>query len=271
MMPDFLRDMRDFYQDRYDENGRMARQPLEFLRCKEIISRFLREDAMQIADIGGATGAFSYWLAGMGHSVHLLDYTQSHIEQARKNGEAENLCLESYTCGDARHMPFESGMFDLVLEMGPLYHLQQSQDRMRCLEEAMRTLKDGGILVCEVISRYSNLFEGFADSLIDDALFAAILDENLACGKHNPGDTPYFTTAFFHTPPLIEAELRQAGFCDVSLIAVEGFAFAQNLAQHMDDPARRDTLLKYIRQTESIPELLGVSGHIIATGVKRAR
>ncbi|MDD2476448.1 MAG: class I SAM-dependent methyltransferase, partial [Dysgonamonadaceae bacterium] len=65
----------------------MTRKPLEFLRCKEIISRYLICDEMEIADIGGATGAFSYWLAQLGHRVHLLDFTPLHIEQAKEKGK----------------------------------------------------------------------------------------------------------------------------------------------------------------------------------------
>ena len=77
-------EIQSFYQDKYNEDERMTRMPLEFLRCKEIISRCLNFTKMEIADIGGATGAFSYWLAQMNHIVHLLDYTPSHIEQAKK-------------------------------------------------------------------------------------------------------------------------------------------------------------------------------------------
>jgi ubiquinone/menaquinone biosynthesis C-methylase UbiE len=261
----------DFYQNRYNEDGRMARKPLEFLRCKEIISRYLICDEMEIADIGGATGAFSYWLAELGHRVHLLDYTPLHIEQAKEKGKEKNLKLASYTCGDARQIPYQDEQFDLILEMEPLYHLQDELDRMQCLSEAMRVLKKDGVVICEVISRYANLFEGFQCSLINDEKFIDILDEDLLSGNHSPGDTNYFTTAFFHTPNLIINELEQAGFSDIALVAVEGFANILNVNKFFNDERREELLLKYIRNTESISELLGVSGHYIAIGVKTAK
>lgn len=148
--------------------------------------------------------------------------------------------------------------------MGPLYHLQDNHDRMQCLSEAMRILKNEGIIICEVISRYANLFEGFQCSLINDE----ILDEDLATGNHSPGETSYFTTAFFHTPDLIITELEKAGFSDISLIPVEGLANILNVNDLMNDKRKNELLLKYIRYTESIPELFGVSGHFIAVGVK---
>ena len=268
-MKNLYPEIEDFYQNKYNEDGRMERRPLEYLRCKEIISRYLKHNKMEVADIGGATGAFSFWLALQNHKVHLLDCTPLHIEQAKENSKKNNLELASYICGDARQLPYQNNQFDLVLEMGPLYHLQDNYDRMQCLSEAMRILKNEGIIICEVISRYANLFEGFQCSLIDDERFVEILDENLATGNHFPYETSYFTTAFFHTPDLIIAELKKAGFSDISLIQVEGFATILNVNDLMNDKRKKELLLKYIRYTESIPELFGVSGHFIAVGVKR--
>ena len=271
MMENKYSEIEDFYQNKYNEDGRMSRKPLEFLRCKEIISRHLSLGKMEIADIGGATGSFSYWLAQMNHNVHLLDYVPLHIEQAKENGKKKNINLASYTCGDARQVPYQDEQFDIVLEMGPLYHLQIKSDRMRCLLEAMRILKDGGTIICEVISRYANLFEGFQCNLIDDKKFIQILDDGLLSGNHSPGETSYFTTAFFHTPNEIVNELSEAGFVDITLIAVEGFASILNVSDFLNDECKKELLLKYIRKTESVKELLGVSGHFIAIGNKQIK
>ena len=261
-------ELEDFYQNRYNEDGRMSRMPLEYLRCKEIISRYLAP-AMTIADVGGATGAFSYWLAQQGHTVHLLDYTPLHIEQAKEHGKNLGLALASCICGDARELPYADHSMDLVLLKGPLYHMQDSADRMACLAEAMRVLKVGGTLICEVISQYANVFDGFRGGLIDDERFRQILDENLATGNHNPGDTPYFTTAFFHSPELLRVELEQAGFADITLLPVEGFANALDISAYIDDESKRDILLEYIRKTEAIPSLLGIAGHFMGIAVKK--
>ena len=260
--------IKDFYGNRYNEDGRMARRPLEFLRCKEILSSYLTRDGMEIADIGGATGSFSYWLTRMGHAVHLLDYTPLHIEQAKENGAKNGLALASYTCGDARELPYRDRQFDLALVMGPLYHLQDRADRLRCLLEAKRVLKDGGLVICEAISRYANLFEGFQCNLVDDERFIGILNENLTTGKHTPGDTPYFTTAYFHMADELAGELEEAGFAEIALVPVEGFASAFDANAYLENEQSAELLLKYIRETENIRELFGVSGHFIAVGKK---
>jgi len=256
--------IKTYYQASYDEKGRMKRNPLEFMRSKEIISRYLCKPQMEIADIGGAAGAYSYWLAAQGHRVHLLDFTPPHIEQAKEYGRKNKIQLSSYHCGDARQLPYEDGSFDMVLVMGPLYHLQEKEDRLRCLAEAKRVLKPGGTLLCALISRYASLFDGFGELFINDDRFVSILEKDLATGQHSPGETPYFTSAFFHTPSDIESEMMAAGFSGVDLIAVEGFARAANVAELLKDETQTNLLLEYIKKTERVPELMGMSDHFFA-------
>jgi len=261
-------DVKAFYQEAYNEEGRMERNPLEFIRCKEIIARYLRVGPMEIADIGGAAGAFSYWLAAQRHRVHLLDFTPLHIEQAKRKGRQLGIALASCHCADAHSLPFAPGSLDMALLMGPLYHLQDRDDRLRCLTEASRVLKPGGVLLCEAISRYASLVDGFKYADVKDPSFLDILDRDLATGRHDPGGTSYFTTAFFHTPGELEAEVAEAGFGNIELIAVEGFANAMDSHAILKDKKQGELLLEYIRKTERVPELMGISGHFFATAQK---
>lgn len=66
------------YYQKCNEDIRMEDNPLEYLRCKEIILRYLLKDHMDILDVGGATGAFSFWLAEKGHNVSLIDFAPKH-------------------------------------------------------------------------------------------------------------------------------------------------------------------------------------------------
>lgn len=144
--------IKDFYETSYHENERELFTPIEFLRSREIISRYLAPE-MTIADIGGGPGAYAFWLAELGHFVHLLDLVNKHIRQAREKSLKTGIDLASYTCADARTLPYEDKAFDMVLQMGALYHLMELDDRMQCLHETMRVLKDGGIAICAFISR----------------------------------------------------------------------------------------------------------------------
>ncbi len=130
-----------FYEST-DEKGRGGRETLEYARSKAIVSRYLTKDGMEIADVGGAAGEYSFWLAGRGHRVHLLDLVPKHIEQAKARSRDEGIALASYACADARNLPYGDNSMDLLLLMGALYHLQERDARMECLREAFRPPPD---------------------------------------------------------------------------------------------------------------------------------
>ena len=262
---DELKIVMDLYESA-DEDKRIAREPLEFIRSKNIISRYLKNDAMEIADVGGATGAYSFWLAEMGHRVHLLDLVQKHVDIAKQRGVEKNLPLASYEVADARSLPYKDESMDIVLLMGALYHLQDRNDRIKCLTEARRVLKPNGVMLCTVISRYSALFGYYKYGHID-AINVRIIDESIQQGKYsNPRG---FANAYFHLPNEISSEVLDARFADIQMIAVQGFANAYTPESYMDDEYKLTQMLRHIEMTETMPELLCTSKNIMVAGVKR--
>jgi ubiquinone/menaquinone biosynthesis C-methylase UbiE len=243
---------------------------LEKIRTQEIILRYLRS-SMTIADIGGATGAYSFWLHDMGHKVHLLDAAEFHVEAATKISITENKPLASISLGDARDLPFNDEQFDLVLLFGPLYHLQEKEDRIKAITEAKRVLKKNGILLAATITRYASLFDGFWQGFIDDPAFENIVKGDLEDGNHfNPVNHPmYFTDAHFHSQKEIEEEFNLAGFNNYEVKAVEGFGWlVPDFAKRWNDEASTKQMLVYIRQTENDPIMIGVSAHVMTIAKK---
>ncbi|KNC94874.1 hypothetical protein GM31_09430 [Trabulsiella odontotermitis] len=263
-------DICDFYENNFDEANRFSGNPLEFIRSQDIIKRFLTPAPMVIADVAGATGIYSFWLAEQRHQVHLLDLSSKHIEQARQRGKQSAIQLASFTCGDARQLPWDDNTFDMVLLMGALYHLQESGDRTRCIEECFRVLKPGGRAVFAYISRAASLVDGYKYHFLNDPIFQHIVETDLQTGKHeNPTSNPhYFTTAFFHTPALITQELQQGSFEEIRIFAVEGFASMIDTDKIMQDEHQKGLLLKHLALTEESSELLGISSHLLAVAKK---
>ena len=65
--------------------------------------------------------------------------------------------------------------------------------------------------------------------------------------------------------------MREAGFELDALLAVEGVgAFLADAGRWLDDPARRDRLMRAIRRVEAEPALLRASPHMLAMGRLRA-
>ena len=260
----------DFYQ-KYDEDGRMSRRPLEFARCKEIITRYLSKDKMTILDIGGGTGAFSFWLSEQGHAVSLLDFVPEHIETVHRHEEEKGLRLEASVIGDACCLPFGDNCFDLILLMGPLYHLTQRQDRLKALREAYRVTSPGGTIICETISRFSSLIDGFFLDFIKDPEFAPIMKEDLISGLHRDTSSGrnYFTDAYFHHPDDVPGEIAAAGFRFEKLIAVTSFgSMIPDIETKMKKLDFSKLLLETIKDVECEKSLMGISSHFIGIGKK---
>jgi SAM-dependent methyltransferase len=155
----------------------------------------------------------------------------------------------------------------MVLLLGPLYHLTEAVDRSRALNEARRVLKPGGQLFAAAISRWASALDGLARDLFQDPRFAAIVERDLREGQHrNPTErVDYFTTAYFHRPDELRAELVGAGLVLEGLYGVEGPGWLlSDVTARLADPRRRDDLLRVARLLESEPWVLGVSAHLLA-------
>lgn len=246
---------------------------LEKIRTQEIIKPYLGQTQLRILDVGGGAGAYAYWLKQMGHEVHLLDPSPINLGNAQLIGEENGSALDAIVEGYAENLPYEDNSFDIVLFLGPLYHLTERADRIKALAEAKRVLKINGFIFTAVISRYASLFDGFTRDLVADPEFLPILKQDLQNGQHRneTGNFQYFTTAFFHHPNELKDELTEAGFELTKLLPVESFGWlVPDFADKWKDENYRQLLLQTIRTVEDDETLLGISAHLIGVGWKRS-
>jgi ubiquinone/menaquinone biosynthesis C-methylase UbiE len=240
---------------------------LERLRTQSILARYLPPAPAAIFDVGGAAGVYAFPLLRQGYCVHLIDPVEAHLEQARSHAAAASVELGSITLGDARHLDVRDGSADAVLLFGPLYHLIEHSDRLLALHEARRILKSQGVLFVAAISRFASLIDGLSRGFFEDPDFRKLVAGDLASGQHrNPGNHPdYFTTAYFHEPQQLAAEVREAGFHDVEVLAVEGPAWsAAHFLDTWNDEAQRLDLMKFLSLIEQERSIVGASAHLIA-------
>jgi ubiquinone/menaquinone biosynthesis C-methylase UbiE len=134
--------IRDYYelaneQDRLDD----PQGQIEFERTKEIIQRHLPPPPAIVADVGGGPGRYTLWLAKLGYQVLHRDLMPLHVSQLRQaaNGHPH---IHS-AIADARQLDLADRSADVVLLLGPLYHLEKRRDRIQVLTEAQRVARPG--------------------------------------------------------------------------------------------------------------------------------
>lgn len=253
-------------QERLESTGEGS---LEWARTLDVLERFLPPAPARVQDVGGGPGAYAAWLAARGYDVHLIDPVPLHVAQATA-AATESLAAFTAALGDARALAEPDASADVVLMLGPLYHLTERADRLTALREAYRVLRPCGIVCAVGISRFASLFDGLLFGQLGDPAFAAIVAQDLRDGQHrNPvaSDAPeWFTTTFFHLPPELAGEVEEAGFTLDALLGIEGPG--KYIGAGWTDTANREHIIAAARAVESEPTLLGVSAHIMAVGKK---
>ena len=241
---------------------------LEFARTQVLLERYLPPPPAVVADVGGGPGRYATWLADRGYRVHLVDPIPLHVEQARHAaGVGPGPALASAEVGDARALRLSSESVDVVLLLGPLYHLPERSDRQQVLSEARRVCRPGGVIIAAAISRYASTLDGLNREFLADPAFAAVAAGDRRDGRHiNPSGHPaYFTTAYLHRPQELAAECAEAGLSHEVTLAVEGPGWLlPDLDARLADVQRRAVLLSALAAVEAEPSLLGVSAHLIA-------
>ena len=264
----------DFYQ-RTPEEARLQQGPfqLEEARTRELIQRFAPPPPAIVADVGGAAGAYALWLAEAGYTVYLVDAAPRLVAEAERRSLAARRPLASCRVGDARALELPDEAADVVLLLGPLYHLTDPNDRARALGEAARVLRPGGRLFAAAISRCASALDGLARELLQDPRFSLIVERDLRDGQHrNPTERlDYFTTAYFHRPEELGAEVQSAGLTLDGVFGVEGPGWIlPDIVERMQHADRRETLLAVARMLETEPEVVGSSAHLLAVAQRPA-
>jgi ubiquinone/menaquinone biosynthesis C-methylase UbiE len=261
------------YYDNAPEEDRLGHgtSRLEEARTRELILRHAPAPPAPVIDIGGAAGAYAFWLADRGYEVRLVDATPRLVDVARERNERASRRLVSCEVGDARALVEDDESAAMVLMLGPLYHLVEADDRLAALAEAARVLRPGGALVAAGISRCASTLDGLSREVLRDPEFASIVAGDLRDGRHrNPtGQVSYFTTAYFHRPDDLRREVAAAGLDVEGLYGIEGPGWLlSDFDDRWRDPARREVLLQVARSLETEPSVIGASAHVMVVGRK---
>jgi SAM-dependent methyltransferase len=206
------------------EAGRLTRNlcnRLEFESTLHVLAPYLAE-RQRLLEIGTGPGDYALYYAQQGHQVIAVDLVPAHIallQERIARGKAGALVAH---VADARNLTMiTTGSMDIVLCLGPLYHLQLEADRVQCLQEALRTLKPGGILACAYLNRF--LIGALAIKRDANKASADFLATLAATGLIQDDPQDWFgLSAYFSTPGEMEALIHQCGAILLDHVAADG-------------------------------------------------
>jgi SAM-dependent methyltransferase len=245
---------------------------VELARTCEVVERHLPPAPAVVADVGGGPGRYSLWLAERGYTVHHRDLVDLHLEQLAADAAERGLAIDS-AIADARRLDLPDASVDAVLLLGPIYHLPTRDDRVAALAEAARIVRPGGPVFVVAISRWAPRLHGeVADRLTETYPSIREAREIAETTGRLPPLFPGSFSGFCHRPDELRDEVVAAGLECVDLVGVEGIAFAlADLEDRLASPDRRAVVLDAARALERVPELLGLSPHLLATARRHHR
>lgn len=153
------------FYEQADEDARLRKNrhgQLEYLTTMSYIHRYASKGAKML-ELGAGTGRYSIALAREGMDVTAVELVQRNLEILRENGRGI-ANLQSLQ-GDATNLGrLADNSFDVTLVFGPMYHLYESDEVNRAIDEAIRVTKPGGVILFAFISvfaiMYANYFYG---------------------------------------------------------------------------------------------------------------
>jgi ubiquinone/menaquinone biosynthesis C-methylase UbiE len=267
---DDISDIKALYERGDGEENRLERHQLE----RDITLRFLEAyipAGAKVLEIGAATGKYTAWLAERGHAVTAVDLSEKMLEKCKARiisaGLQQNVSFYVADARDLSGLPKEA--FDVVLLMGPLYHLVLQDDRQKALLEAFERLQPGGLIFSAMISRYGilgHLLANYTEWIENQAEVRSIITQG-----RNPEDAPrggfrgYYCKASEVTP-LHES----AGFEKIVLAGVEPAISTDDDSYNRLHGKQRQLWLDLLYEVSTEESLVASSRHLLFIGKKPA-
>ena len=255
--------------EKYREEDRLSTnnaRKIEFLTTIKVLDNLITEKKT-ILDCAAGTGIYSFHFADKGHIVTATDITPRHIEVIQTILRDKPYKMKTAILDATDMSIFEDESFDVVLNMGPFYHLVNISDRQKCIKESLRVLKKNGFLITAYIPRYF-VFQ-YVATQNKDFLDATLAKQITQTGElHHDDEKCFWTDTYYSTCEEMEQLYQQYDISVIDHFAQDGLTacFSEKIDQWTDQEFKIWCDYHYdICRERSI---LGASNHVIIIGRK---
>lgn len=253
----------NFY-DKYDEDKRLIKdnaRKIEFHVTTTILNKYILPKH-KILELGAGTGAYSFYYAERGNMVVATDLTPKHVdiikEKIKAKGEKVNVSADIINATDLS--VYDSESFDIVTCLGPMYHLTDEKDRVKCIQESLRVLKPGGILAIAYINKHYIIHGVMANQR--EFFTPIFVDKILSKGFNKDGEEEcFFTVGFFTSPTEIETFMNKFNVSIIDHAATDGISAL--LREHINElnDEGYNAWMNYSIGSCREKSILGISNH----------
>lgn len=249
----------NLHYSNYDEDGRLLSRTgsVEFLTTVKYIEKYLQK-GMRILEIGAGTGRYSHFLARQGYAVDAVELIPHNIEIFKQNTqEGENIRIFQ---GNALNLDMlESEAYDIVLLLGPMYHLYTMEDHRQAMSEAVRVLKTGGKLMAAYCMADATMIQyAFGKNMIGNVIEKGMLDTETFAVTSDPSEV--FNIVRIEQIDAVNAcfPLKRLHFVGTDMYTL----YCREMVEQMDDETFR-LYLKYHFFLCERNDLVGISNHTL--------
>lgn len=251
--------VRENYQDGREEGRATASRyaQLEFFYTEEHIREYIRRDTA-VLEVGCGTGYYALQFAGRCREYVGVDITPANIDLLNEKVRAQGLTNVRGQVGDATDLrEIADGSFDVVLCLGPLYHLPPPE-RELVFAECRRVCKDQGIAAFSYINRVGV----YAGACVHDTFRETYPNETANERVLVQGRDDVRPDLFFYTmPEEIEALAQKYGFSKRKNLGTDFFVTMSAVEVMSDEQfAAMKPLLDQMTSHESCT---GMSNHAL--------
>jgi S-adenosylmethionine-dependent methyltransferase len=266
-----LKKIKKYYDDNPQKEWiRLDKYPFEFPVTFSFLEKYIKPNS-KILDIGGGPGKYAFPLKKMGHEVILIDLSAGNIKLAKRKEKELGFKLDGCYVMEATDLSyFNNSSFDVILNFGPLYHLQKLEDRKKIVNESLRVLKTGGVGAFAFLSIYGPVYDLIKKdpSLINER-YENI--KNIMLNKmHTESEgEPGFTDIFLIDPMEIKEFFNSFNIECITIFGAEGLT---SQSEWIIKKAGNKILKKWIDFAIETAETIGAlncSEHIIYIGRKK--
>lgn len=230
---------------------------MEFIFTEKIMNEYIRTDSV-VAEIGCAAGHYAFRFAGKCREYKGYDLTPANIKIFKHKIKDSGLSNISADVADATNLcNIPDSIFDVVMVLGPMYHLDFS-NRLLAFKEAKRICKDGGIVAFAYINKAGASIAG----IVNEAFKGKYPTKECNRMVLQNGTDIKNTNVFFFSMP--EEMIACATECGFEIIESRGLDFVLSPHKIKSMPEEQyEAWLELTQFMSDSPSCTGMSGHAL--------